>query len=127
MTKGNCFNDLFKVRAYMECYTGRRDNTECCKGAGVSGGDQMDPENRGCLAMCDGTRDLPGKADFDVGKCDSHTMSKISQCNAQAYEPTFTPAPKRFTGYPTLMCPATTTVIVSGFKVVNCVHPTPSA
>lgn len=53
-------------------------------------------------------------------------MNKVSACNAQGYEPIVTPATKPFTGYATLMCPATTTVIVSGFKVVNCVNPTPS-
>lgn len=67
-----------------------------------------------------------GGPNYDVKKCDELVKSKISQCNAQAYEPKITPATKPFTGYATLMCPATTTVIVSGFEVVNCVHPTPS-
>lgn len=60
-SKEACFNDNFKVRAYLECYTNSRDNTECCKGAGIPGDDEpADPERKGCLALCDGTHDLPG-------------------------------------------------------------------
>lgn len=61
MTKGIWFPDLFKVRAYMECFTNSRDNTQCCQDAGITGGEETDPEKKGCLAMRDGTRDIPGR------------------------------------------------------------------
>lgn len=69
-TKGFCFVDLFAMRAYMGCYTNGRDNTQCCVDAGVTGGEETDPGKKGCLALCDGTNDLPGRAE----------QSRISFC-----------------------------------------------